>query len=211
MAKKIMKKNSLYVIMLITLCGVRYMGGSRNALKSPPYMPFHKEKNRKEYQMEKIKLTRNQFTIVDDDDYYRVNQFKWRANYSSSVKKYYAIKELYICTCHSKRYRMNIHLHKYIMNCPDNMQVDHINGDTLDNRKSNLRICTHQQNNWNKKPANVKKTSKFIGVCWCKNNKTWRANIKINNRQTHLGYFKTEIDAAKQYNKIAKKIRGEFV
>lgn len=95
------------------------------------------------------------------------------------------------------------------MNCPKEMQVDHINGDRLDNRKDNLRICTEKQNRQNRKKISGK-TSKYKGVHWNKLNKNWRARIIINDKSIDLGSFKKEIQAAKVYNKAALTYFKEY-
>ncbi len=85
----------------------------------------------------------------------------------------------------------------YLENYSDNLQVDHINGDRLNNYISNLRMVTSQQNQWNK--------TKAKGFCWNKNAKKWQAQIKINNKIKYLGYFNTEAEARESYLK-AKEI-----
>lgn len=95
------------------------------------------------------------------------------------------------------------------MNAAPNEQVDHINGDGLDNRKSNLRICNGSQNRCNKgKPKN--NTSGYKGVTWHTPNKKWVAQIAVNGKHSYIGSFKTKEEAAKAYNKKAKELHGEF-
>ena len=100
-------------------------------------------------------------------------------------------------------------LHRILMNAPDDMEVDHINGDKLDNRKSNLRLCTNQQNNMNvgKKKNN---TSGFKGVCFHKKRQKFQAQISIDGKKKHLGYFEKAKDAYKVYCKACVKHHGEF-
>jgi hypothetical protein len=103
-------------------------------------------------------------------------------------------------------------IHKLIMNCPKGMVVDHINGDTLDNRKSNLRICTKLQNQYNQKKHKGNRHSKYKGVTFRKNLKAkpWEAFIYKDYKSKRLGYFETELKAAEAYNKAAKEAYGEF-
>lgn len=100
-------------------------------------------------------------------------------------------------------------LHRVIMNCFDMKVVDHINHNTLDNRKSNLRICTRQQNQMNMRTS-IDNKSGFKGVCYEKRRKHFRATIRINKKQKHLGSYKTAETAALAYNKAAIEYYGEF-
>lgn len=102
-----------------------------------------------------------------------------------------------------------IYLHRIITKCPSNLSVDHINGNPLDNRRKNLRICSHQQNLMNKR-SHPNKTSKYKGVSWSKNSKKWVAFINKNYKTYFLGYFFIEKDASKAYVRAAKKMFGKF-
>lgn len=104
-----------------------------------------------------------------------------------------------------------VSLNRFLLNPNMGLVVDHINGNTLDNRRSNLRICTFRQNSMNSRPSkNPKKSSIYKGVSLLKKYNTWRAYIVINNKQIHIGIFKTEIQAALAYNEKAKVLFGEF-
>ena len=92
---------------------------------------------------------------------------------------------------------------------PDGLVVDHINGNGLDNRRSNLRLVTVVQNNWNAAPHQNAR-SKFKGVAFHKARGKWYARIACNGRRTLLGYFDREIDAATAYNEAASTLHGEF-
>lgn len=103
----------------------------------------------------------------------------------------------------------NIRLHRLIMNCPNGKQIDHINGNGLDNRKENLRICSQSENHQNRsKWGNT--SSQYKGVHWHKIVKKWVAQIMINGKRKHLGYFDREREAAKAYNYMAIKHFGEY-
>lgn len=97
------------------------------------------------------------------------------------------------------------YLHRKIMKAPKNLQVDHINGNRLDNRKENLRLCTNGSNNRNK-PAK----SGYKGVHFSKTSKQWVAQITKNYKTQHLGLFPTAITAAHAYNKAAKLLHGKY-
>ena len=88
--------------------------------------------------------------------------------------------------------------------------IDHINGIKDDNRIINLRECTTQQNGMNRGPQK-NNSSGYKGVGWSKKSSKWRAQIRFNNKSIYLGLFDDKKEAAKIYNKEAKKLFGEFV
>jgi hypothetical protein len=88
--------------------------------------------------------------------------------------------------------------------------VDHINGDTLDNRRENLRVCTRKENNQNCNKRGTLPKSKYKGVVWVKKVGKWKAQIKSDKKTIYLGYFKDELLAAKAYNSAAILYFGEF-
>src|SRR5258708_31028872 len=119
-----------------------------------------------------IQLTQNQTSIIDDEDFEKINQFNWYYGKNS-----YATRDIKI-----NKKRKSILLHREIINCLDNQMVDHINGNTLDNRKENLRICTKSQNGMNRgKQKN--NTSGYKGVHFYKANKKWQAYISYNSKR----------------------------
>lgn len=99
-------------------------------------------------------------------------------------------------------------LARVIMNCPKELEVDHRNGDTLDNRRSNLRICTHQQNQWNRKTSLGK--SRFKGVTFVKRTRKWIARVEHCGKRRSYGTFSTELQAALAYDAAAVELFGEF-
>lgn len=141
-----------------------------------------------------ILLTRGQFSIVDDEDFDYLNQWKWNC-----TKQGYAVR-----LEGAKRSRITIH--QKLLNPPSGYDIDHINGDKLDNRRSNLRICTRAQNSRNQK----KRTGLYKGVSWNKSKNKWIAQICFDYKNKHLGNFTNPIDAAKAYNEAALKYHGEF-
>ena len=147
--------------------------------------------------MKKIKLTKNQFALVDDEDFEFLNQWKWQANKSRDT--FYAQR-----SDNKNGKQKHIFMHRLLLPC-ENTMVDHINRNGLDNQKHNLRTCNHSQN-----AANAKFRKKYKGTYLVKGKNKFRASIMQNNKTYRLGYFKTEIDAAKAYDKKAKELYGEF-
>lgn len=101
-----------------------------------------------------------------------------------------------------------VRLHRIIMGNPKGI-VDHINGNILDNRKKNLRVCSIRENVINQKKR-VGTTSRYKGVSWSKASKKWLACINKYYKTYNLGYFENEKDAARKYNEVAKLWFGEF-
>lgn len=149
-----------------------------------------------------IKLLHGKVAIVDTEDFDRVNQYKWRAyRYYNTWRVIGDIKK-------SNGKWTSRFMHRFIMNFPEGLQIDHKNHNGLDNRKCNLRVCTHAENQHNRRPQ--KGTSIYKGVAWHKEHKKWRTQIRLNNKKIHLGYFVNEITAAFAYDKKAKELYGEF-
>ena len=96
------------------------------------------------------------------------------------------------------------------MNFPEGFFVDHINNDSLDNRRANLRLATAVQNACNRKKISSETSSKHIGIYFEKRTGRWTAKIRANGKRLWLGRFTSEIDAAKAYDAAAQKYHGEF-
>ncbi len=150
-----------------------------------------------------IITTKGEVIMVDSDDFDRLSQWKWYVCRNGKGHSY-AMRR----GDRRGKIRKTVGMHRVVMNAPAGMQVDHINHDGLDNRKTNLRLVTRIQNQWNRKPNG--KASKFKGVCWSTANKKWYARITLENERRHLGSFKNEEDAAKAYEIAAKEYQGEF-
>lgn len=154
-----------------------------------------------------IKLTKNQVAIVDREYYDWLNLYKWHCSCSGD-KMYYAARRFFYDDGSGASKIVMMH-NIIIGSIPGILYVDHINGDTLDNRINNLRHCTMKQNNHNLS-SHKDSVSKYKGVCWSGEKNKWRANICINRKQTHLGYFSNEVDAAIAYNNAAIIYYGRF-
>jgi len=145
----------------------------------------------------RIPITQGRFAIVDGEDYYQLAKYRWTA--TDSDKPYASRRSA----------GKSIKMHRWIMNAPDELVVDHIDHNRLNNRKANLRLCTIAQNNYNATPRKHS-FSKYKGVCWNKKNKKWVVTIRYNKIKYDLGYFDNEIVAAKAYDKKAKEFHREF-
>ncbi len=100
-------------------------------------------------------------------------------------------------------------MHRAILNAPKGLLVDHIDGNGLNNRKSNLRLCTFAQNAHNSRPRR-NSSSRYKGVCWHKVKKKWTVSIYKGGKRTYLGYYDDEIEAALAYDRKATELFGEF-
>ena len=151
--------------------------------------------------MKKIPLTQNKFALVDDDDFKYLNRHKWYA-LNTKYTSYVGMR------IKGKPIRM-LRMHRIILNPKKEEEIDHINGNGLDNRRSNLRIVTPIQNKRNRFKRGVS-SSKYKGVNWYKRDKKWCVRIKVNCKYIFLGYFKSEIEAAMAYNKASLEYHGEY-
>lgn len=107
-------------------------------------------------------------------------------------------------------YPFELFMHRLIVNAPKGMEVDHINGNGLDNRRCNLRIASPSENQQNRQTKKLGTHSRFKGVTWHRNAQKWQAGIKKEGRSIHLGLFEAEVDAAIAYNHAAIQMFGEF-
>ncbi len=154
--------------------------------------------------MKFIPLTQGKFAIVDDEDYEWLNQWKWYV--VKDGRTYYAVRSSSQKNGQKKR---RIWMHREIIQPSKYTETDHINRNGLDNQRINLRVCTRSQNHQNQF---VRKggTSQYKGVWWEKSRLKWKASIGLNHKNTCIGRFEDEIEAAKAYNHRAKELFGEF-
>ena len=151
--------------------------------------------------------------IISEEDFNRVSQFNWTVRINGRKKdKGYKGKE-YIgrrTTTHNRRQIM-ILLHRFIMEVEDpKLQVDHKNGNTFDNRRENLRICTNSQNSKNRIASTIdNKVSKYKGVSKDKSGK-WYARIRVEYKTICSKLFISEVQAAQAYDELADKYHGEY-
>ena len=148
----------------------------------------------------KIPLTQGKFALVDEADCDLISNHKWWATKVGNV--FYAGRT----TKKAEGKKTTVYMHRVILDLKKGKQADHINGNGLDNRRSNLRLCANQQNQRNQ--HSIRGTSKYKGVC--RDNGAWLARIKVDYKTKHLGRFKNEIDAARTYDEAAIKHFGEF-
>lgn len=143
--------------------------------------------------VKEIQLTRGKVALVDEEDYEMLVAVRW-------------------CVSDGYAYSAKLgRMHRFIISAQKGVMVDHINGNKLDNRRSNLRLCTNSQNQANRKHVCGK--SKFKGVVWqSRSNGTgfWKATIIVNGKAIYLGRFETDLEAAKAYNRAASEHFGEF-
>ena len=151
--------------------------------------------------MKKLQINKGgletRYTIVDDDVYDELNKFNW----SSDSKDSYVYRLERINGKQKK-----VYLHRYLMNPPEGKIVDHINRIKIDNRMENLRLATHSQN-----AVNSKSRRKFKGVFFHNTMHKWWAYLHVNYTKIPLGYFDTAEEAAREYNRAAKEVFGEYV
>ena len=151
-----------------------------------------------------IPLTKGYEAIVDDADYEWLSRFSWCMHKNS--KHSYAIR----AGIQTKAGRRHIFMHREIVNCPRGLIVDHINHNSLDNRKANLRICNKASNEANKKKRTSLTSSKYKGVKWRKKQCCWLSVIQHHYETYSLGQYDDEIDAARSYDIAALEYFGEF-
>lgn len=150
--------------------------------------------------MKLIKLSgaKDTYTIVDDEDYGELSRWAWAYH-----KNGYAHRGT-----SSWGKSLKFYMHREIMGAADGQDVDHINGNKLDNRKSNLRLCSRSQNMANAPGRGV--TSRYKGVGWDRSRGKWHAKIMVDYKTINLGRFDSEIEAARAYDAAALRYFGSY-
>jgi hypothetical protein len=150
--------------------------------------------------LKRIKLTNKMVALVDNKWYPYLNKFTWQARYDRSTGKYYAARQIH---------NNFIYMHREILNAPDGLHVDHINGDTLNNQGENLRLATSAENAWNRDKYK-NNTTGYKGVTYDKERDKYRAQITAHGKAINLGRYEKPIDAALVYDRAVRQYHGEF-
>lgn len=156
--------------------------------------------------MKEIQLTKGYVAFVDDDDFARVNQFKWTAVVTGqNIKRVYAYRRTGWDNA-KRRWTQTVWLHRFVLDVPSYLDVDHINSNTLDNRKENLRPATRSQN-----LARNRRQNKFgyRGVRQGRRDKMFYMQIQIADKKI-VSQHATAEEAARAYDVMAIKLHGEF-
>jgi AP2 domain/HNH endonuclease len=144
--------------------------------------------------MKKISLTQGKTALVDDGDFGELSKFKWCAHKVPHSRTWYAVRRT------SRPGSRIVKMHRVITGAADGTDVDHVNGQGLDNRRDNLRQVTKFQNMHNQTRKMVGCTSRFRGVSWDRQRCKWQAYIHNGNKRKFLGRFACEEEAARAYD-----------
>ncbi len=156
--------------------------------------------------MKEIKLTKGQYALVDDEDYANLNQFRWQVNGKGKPgNSFYAVRGINGQGQDAPTVRM----HREIMEAKKGQIVDHIDGNSLNNQRSNLRFCTTRENALNSKHR-INNTSGYRGVSWNKQIEKWSVDLWYYGKKVHMGYFIDKERAVDAYKKAAKEHYGKF-
>lgn len=150
--------------------------------------------------MTTIHLTKGYTTEVDDEIYTLISHHKWCALVCHGGHVYALRRD---------STGQPILMHRSIVGALPDDEVDHINGDTLNNHRANLRTCTKAQNQHNS-ALRIDNKSGYKGVSWYSRYQIWRASIRVNGKWNHIGYYADPIQAALAYDTRANDLFGEF-
>ena len=138
------------------------------------------------------------YALISDEDFEEISKYRW-----------YLHPDLWNKYVNMKKDKKTVYLHRFLMNAKKGQFVDHINGDGLDNRRENLRLCTNAQNGMNRK-MQKNNVSGFRGVYSRNNGTRWEAQIYLKSKRIYLGNFDSAEKAAHIYDLAALKYHGEF-
>lgn len=156
--------------------------------------------------MKLIPLSQGQHAMVDDEDYDFLIQYRWHAHKKPGEKTFYAKR----ITPYIEGKRTSYFMHREILKLTDKkIKVDHIDHNGLNCQRSNMRLCSDQENSRNK-TKRKKGSSQYHGVFWHKAGKAWTASVAVDGKKVYLGLFKDETDAAIARDEAVKKHYGEF-
>lgn len=147
----------------------------------------------------KTKFLPFDFTLVDDEDFEWLREWRWHTD-----NKGYVVRRV---RRNGKKYV--VYMHREIMKTPSGMVTDHINGNKIDNTRANLRVCTDNQNKWNRGKSYVAKTP-YKGAYWQSQIKRWYSRIQVEGKDIYLGTFDTPEQASEAYAKASLKYHGEY-
>lgn len=144
-------------------------------------------------------------TLINTSDLSKVKEYPntWCVKWDTHVNSYYVLGMLK----KEDGSKTSVRLHRFIVDAPNGMVVDHINHDTLDNRKNNLRIVTNKQNQQNKKIKRSNTISGIMGVTYHRHSKKWKCTIKVDGKTHYLGYYHDK----KEAEEVVKKARKELM
>lgn len=153
----------------------------------------------------KIPLTQGQFALVDDYEFIKLNKYKWYAAFYKPINGFYAHTSMI-----ENGKRKIVKMHRFILGVTDkDIEIDHKNHNTLDNRRFNLRPSTRAENQANR-TSQKNSSSKYLGVSWDRESLKWQAEIMKDGKKVYLGKFRDEICAAAAYDIKARKLHGKY-
>lgn len=154
--------------------------------------------------MKEIPLTNGGVTLVDDEDYEFLSSMSWHRSTYKGMS--YAMRCFWV---RGENRRVTYGMHRFLLIGHDGDHIDHIDRDGLNNQKSNLRVATYSQNQFN---AGIRKDNStgYRGVIYCKRSKRYHAQIQANKRHKFIGSFQTPKEAACAYDKAALQLHGKF-